>query len=128
MKMLKLPGSCLARYPGVVLTAITLLITIPAAAAAAGQGKVLGMAFDGHQVSDLDKSVKFFETLDFQTAYRTGWQVDKTVNQLGGTKGAEYKVPYRIYLSLLSCANTGVSNATTGAASPLPISCPAIWT
>ena len=89
MQMFKLSGSCLSRYRGILFTVITFLITIPAMAAATGQGKILGMAFDGHQVSDLDKSVKFFETLDFQTAYRTGWHVDKVANKLGGTKGAE---------------------------------------
>lgn len=89
MKILKLSASLFSRYPGIFLTVIAIFISMPALTAAAGQGEILGIAFDGHQVSDLDKSVKFYETIDFQTAYRTGWQVDKAVNKLGGTKGAE---------------------------------------
>jgi catechol 2,3-dioxygenase-like lactoylglutathione lyase family enzyme len=59
-------------------------------AAASGQGKVLGMAFDGHQVSNLDKSIKFYEVLDFHVTEKpTDWKVDKVANDLGGTKGAE---------------------------------------
>lgn len=89
MKIIKLSAACLSRHTGVFLTVIAFFISIPALTAAAGQGKILGIAFDGHQVSDLDKSVKFYETIDFHTAYRTGWQVDEAVNKLGGTKGAE---------------------------------------
>ncbi len=60
------------------------------AGAASGQGKVLGMAFDGHQVSNLDQSIKFYEVLDFHlTEKPTDWKVDKVANELGGTKGAE---------------------------------------
>jgi catechol 2,3-dioxygenase-like lactoylglutathione lyase family enzyme len=66
---------------------------VGAAAAASGaasdQGKVLGMAFDGHQVSNLDNSIKFYELLDFHVSGKTDWKVDKVANELGGTKGAE---------------------------------------
>jgi catechol 2,3-dioxygenase-like lactoylglutathione lyase family enzyme len=54
-----------------------------------GSGKVVGMAFDGHQVSNLDNSIKFYEVLDFHVSSKTDWKVDKVLNQLGGTKGAE---------------------------------------
>ena len=89
MKISNLSGSLLSRYPGVLISVFVFIVSTPAISTAAGQGKILGMAFDGHQVSDLDKSVKFYETIDFHTAYRTGWQVDEAVNKLGGTKGAE---------------------------------------
>jgi len=54
-----------------------------------GSAKVLGMAFDGHQVSNLDNSIKFYEVLDFHVSSKTDWKVDKVMNALGGTKGAE---------------------------------------
>jgi catechol 2,3-dioxygenase-like lactoylglutathione lyase family enzyme len=54
------------------------------------KGTVLGIAFDGHQVSNLDRSIKFYEALDFHlTGKPSDWKVDGTVNRLGNTKGAE---------------------------------------
>ena len=51
---------------------------------------VLGMAVVGHQVSDLERSIKFFETIDFKVAEGPGaWTVDKELNKLGNTPGAE---------------------------------------
>jgi catechol 2,3-dioxygenase-like lactoylglutathione lyase family enzyme len=61
----------------------------PKPAAPADEGKVLGMAFDGHQVSNLDNSIKFYEVLDFHVTSKTDWKVDKVANELGGTKGAQ---------------------------------------
>ncbi len=58
-------------------------------AADTGSPLVLGMAFDGHQVGNLDTTVKFYETLGYPVASRTDWKVDKIANALGGTKGAE---------------------------------------
>jgi catechol 2,3-dioxygenase-like lactoylglutathione lyase family enzyme len=54
-----------------------------------GNTMVVGMAFDGHQAANLDNTVKFYETLGYPVASRTDWKVDKVVNALGGTKGAE---------------------------------------
>jgi catechol 2,3-dioxygenase-like lactoylglutathione lyase family enzyme len=51
---------------------------------------VLGLAFVGHQVSDLERSIKFFEAIDFRVAEGPGnWTVDKELNKLGNTPGAE---------------------------------------
>lgn len=51
---------------------------------------VLGLALVGHQVSDLERSIKFFEAIDFKVAEGPGdWTVDKEVNRLGNTPGAE---------------------------------------
>ncbi len=58
-------------------------------AADTGSPLVLGMAFDGHQVANLDTTVKFYETLGYPVASRTDWKVDKVANELGGTKGAQ---------------------------------------
>jgi len=62
----------------------------PQAGAAPKEAKVLGIAFDGHQVSNLDQSIKFYEALDFHLSGKpTDWAVDKVANQLGGTMGVE---------------------------------------
>ncbi len=51
---------------------------------------VLGMALVGHQVSDLERSIKFFEAIDFKVVEGpTAWTVDKELNKLGNTPGAE---------------------------------------
>jgi catechol 2,3-dioxygenase-like lactoylglutathione lyase family enzyme len=51
---------------------------------------VLGLAFVGHQVSDLERSIKFFEAIDFKLVEGPGgWTVDKELNKLGNTPGAE---------------------------------------
>jgi len=51
---------------------------------------VLGMALVGHQVADLERSTKFFEAIDFKVVEGPGkWTVDKELNKLGNTPGAE---------------------------------------
>lgn len=51
---------------------------------------VLGMSFVGHQVSNLEQSIAFYEILDFQLAEQpSDWAVDEDVNKLGGTPGVE---------------------------------------
>lgn len=51
---------------------------------------VLGLAFVGHHVADLERSIKFFEALDFKLAEGPGnWRVDEELNRLGNTPGAE---------------------------------------
>jgi catechol 2,3-dioxygenase-like lactoylglutathione lyase family enzyme len=51
---------------------------------------VLGLGLVGHNVSDLERSIKFFEAIDFKLVDGpTKWTVDKEVNKLGNTPGAE---------------------------------------
>jgi catechol 2,3-dioxygenase-like lactoylglutathione lyase family enzyme len=51
---------------------------------------VLGLALVGHQVADLERSIKFFEAIEFKVAEGPGaWTVDKELNKLGNTPGAE---------------------------------------
>jgi catechol 2,3-dioxygenase-like lactoylglutathione lyase family enzyme len=51
---------------------------------------VVGMAMVGHQVSDLERSIKFFEAIDFKVVEGpSNWAVDKELNKLGNTPGAE---------------------------------------
>ncbi|HKV05048.1 MAG TPA: VOC family protein [Candidatus Acidoferrales bacterium] len=101
MKKLKQVNSLFYGNLGVIVMAGALAVGIttvglarssagaPNAATPAEQGKVLGMAFDGHQVSNLDQSIKFYEVLDFHLSSKTDWKVDKVANELGGTKSAE---------------------------------------
>jgi len=51
---------------------------------------VVGMALVGHQVAELERSIKFFEAIDFKVVDGPGkWIVDKELNKLGNTPGAE---------------------------------------
>jgi catechol 2,3-dioxygenase-like lactoylglutathione lyase family enzyme len=51
---------------------------------------IVGLAFVGHHVADLEKSITFFEAIDFKVAERSSaWTVDKELNKLGNTPGAE---------------------------------------
>jgi catechol 2,3-dioxygenase-like lactoylglutathione lyase family enzyme len=51
---------------------------------------IVGLALAGHQVSDLERSIKFFEAIDFKVVEGPGaWTVDKELNKLGNTPGAE---------------------------------------
>jgi catechol 2,3-dioxygenase-like lactoylglutathione lyase family enzyme len=51
---------------------------------------VVGLGFVGHNVSDLERSIKFFEAIDFKVVEGpSGWTVDKELNKLGNTPGAE---------------------------------------
>jgi len=51
---------------------------------------VVGLALVGHHVADLERSIKFFEAVDFKVVEGPGkWTVDKELNKLGNTPGAE---------------------------------------
>src|SRR5215471_5036254 len=51
---------------------------------------VLGLALVGHTVSDLERSIKFFEAIDFKLVDGPSkWTVDKELNKLGNTLGSE---------------------------------------
>jgi catechol 2,3-dioxygenase-like lactoylglutathione lyase family enzyme len=51
---------------------------------------IVGLALVGHHVADLERSIKFFEAIDFRVAEGPGnWTVDKELNKLGNTPGAE---------------------------------------
>jgi len=74
----------------------------PGATPAPDNGKVLGIEFDGHQVSNLENSIKYYEALDFHVASRTDWHVDKILNTLGNTPGAESRQAVMETLSSVS--------------------------
>lgn len=101
MKITISPGSLLLVKLFLMVTAVCFTIATPVAASA--QGKVLGLAFVGHHVSDLEKSIKFYETLDFYLQGKpTDWKVDKIVNRLGGTPGAESRTAVMMIQSSVS--------------------------
>jgi catechol 2,3-dioxygenase-like lactoylglutathione lyase family enzyme len=51
---------------------------------------VLGLAMVGHHVADLERSIKFFEAIDFKVVEGPGnWSIDPELNKLGNTPGAE---------------------------------------
>lgn len=61
------------------------LARTPKAGAANAQGKVLGMVFDGHSVSNLENSIKFYKILDFRVVQKPShWKVDKELEKLEG--------------------------------------------
>ena len=87
---------------GAVIFAIT-AAGFAVSSSADDAGKVLGFAFDGHQVSNLDRSIKFYEALDFHLQGKpTDWKVDQVTNELGGTKGAESRIAIMITQSSVS--------------------------
>jgi catechol 2,3-dioxygenase-like lactoylglutathione lyase family enzyme len=101
MKTRKSERSLSSSNLGVLLAAVALTVAMATVGVArsstrsaepgapADEGKVLGMAFDGHQTANLDATIKFYVTMGYPVASKTDWKVDKMANALGGTKGAE---------------------------------------
>jgi len=81
------------------------------AQAATPPADIVGLGFVGHQVADLERSIKYFEAIDFKLVEGPSkWEVDKELNQLGNTPNAESRtatmqvqssvsdVPFRLIL------------------------------
>ncbi len=91
MEQTKTSFSIALRGLGVFIFALVLRLATPWVFAQASDRPtdVVGLAFVGHQVSDLERSIKFFEAIDFKVADGPGkWTVDKALNKLGNTPGA----------------------------------------
>jgi catechol 2,3-dioxygenase-like lactoylglutathione lyase family enzyme len=58
------------------------------------EGKVLGLAFVGRMVSDLDRSVAFYKAVGFSQdpAANSAWREDDVVERLYGTKGIQTRL------------------------------------
>jgi catechol 2,3-dioxygenase-like lactoylglutathione lyase family enzyme len=85
-------SSIALRGLGVFIFTLGLILAIPSLFAQPSDrpSDVLGLAFVGHQVSDLERSIRFFEAIDFKVVERpSAWTVDKELNKLGNTPGAE---------------------------------------
>jgi catechol 2,3-dioxygenase-like lactoylglutathione lyase family enzyme len=91
MEHTKTSFSIALRGPGVFVVALVITLATPLFAQPADRpSDVLGLALVGHQVSDLERSIKFFEAIDFKVVEGPGkWTVDKELNKLGDTPGAE---------------------------------------
>jgi len=77
---------------GVFIFTLVLTVATPSLFAQSSDrpSDVLGLALVGHHVSDLERSIKFFEAIDFKVVEGPGgWTVDKELNKLGNTPGAE---------------------------------------
>lgn len=80
----------ISRGLGVAIAASALVLSLASVRSAKvnadeGNTQVLGMAFDGHSVSNLEKSIAFYKILDFKVVQKpTGWKVDKNLNKLEG--------------------------------------------
>src|SRR5258706_12717114 len=75
-----------------LIFALGLTLATPSlfAQASARPPDVVGLALVGHQVADLERSIKFFEAIDFKVVEGPGaWTIDKELNKLGNTPGAE---------------------------------------
>ena len=106
--------SWLTRKLGVIIATCALAIAVTTvglsrssagaanAAPDGGNPMVLGMAFDGHQVSNLDNTMKYYEQIDFHVKSKTDWHVDKVLNKLGNTPGAESRQAVMETLSSVS--------------------------
>ncbi len=79
------------RSHGIFAFALALALTPAVGAQGADRpADMLGLAMVGHTVADLERSIKFFEAVDFKVAEGpTAWTVDKELNALGNTPGAE---------------------------------------
>ena len=84
------------KHPKALFSILILVLVLTFAAASLyGQpaerpSDMVGLALVGHTVADLERSIKFFEAIDFKLIDGpTKWTVDKEVNKLGNTSGAE---------------------------------------
>ncbi len=91
-------------------------------------GNVIGIAFVGRMVADLDKSVPFYEAIGFtrDTSVDSSWRRDDALNRLFGIKGAQSRTarltvnsnvsgkPFAIYLHELR----GIKRITVGGYMP----------
>ena len=100
MKKQKFPNSLFSRNLGVIVAAGALTVAIataglarspraPKAAADGASKDVMGMAFDGHSVANLDDSIKYWEVLGYTLTNKPEWKLDKEANKLDGTPDAE---------------------------------------
>ncbi len=86
-------GLARLRRVGSVACTLVFLVSAPPAAADEGGG-VVGLAFTGRLVANLDQSVAFYEALGFERdpAADSAWRRDEVVEQLYGVRGIETRM------------------------------------
>lgn len=79
-----------------IVCAAALALCAPACADSSGdpQGKVVGIAFVGRMVADLDRSVAFYKALGFSQdpAANSAWRKDDVIERLYGVSGVETRM------------------------------------
>jgi len=80
------------RYCSVL--ACILILCLSTSLFAADGGRVIGLAFTGRLVADLDQSVAYYETLGFQRdpAAKPDWRKDEVIAKLYGVPGIETRM------------------------------------
>jgi catechol 2,3-dioxygenase-like lactoylglutathione lyase family enzyme len=74
----------------IVALVLVLVTTVLFAQRSDRPSDVLGLALVGHHVADLERSIKFFEAIDFKVVEGpSAWTVDDELNKLGNTPKAE---------------------------------------
>jgi len=90
MKPVRLSNVFTARSVSVFALGLAVGTLTLFAQTAARPSDIAGLALVGHHVGDLERSIKFFEAIDFKVVNGPGkWTVDKELNKLGNTPGAE---------------------------------------
>lgn len=90
----------MSRLSGLMVAAAAcaswLILSAPALAQTPGsaQGKVVGIAFVGRMVANLDESVAFYKALGFSQdpAANSAWRKDEVIEHLYGVKGVETRM------------------------------------
>lgn len=117
MRKSKRMSSWLSRSLGVGIAACALVaavtsVKVAKVSADKGNPDVLGMVFDGHSVSNLENSIKFYKVLGFKVEKKpTKFHVDKSLNKLEGlpartqsrtavltVQSSVSSTPWRLYL------------------------------
>ncbi len=117
MRKSKRMSSWLSRSLGVGIAACALVaamasVKVAKVSADKGNPDVLGMVFDGHSVSNLENSIKFYKILGFKVEKKpTKFHVDKSLNKLEGlpagtqsrtavlaVQSSVSSTPWRLYL------------------------------
>jgi hypothetical protein len=90
MEHCKTSSSNALRALGTLIFALALVMPSLFAQPTDRPSDVVGLAFVGHQVSDLERSIKFFEAIDFKVVEGpSNWSIDQELNKLGNTPRAE---------------------------------------
>jgi catechol 2,3-dioxygenase-like lactoylglutathione lyase family enzyme len=79
----------------VLIAVIAVLAQVPGPAAVSTvPGKVIGVAFVGRMIADLDKSVAFYKAIGFVPVegVNAAWRNDEVFNRIHGTKGVESRM------------------------------------
>jgi catechol 2,3-dioxygenase-like lactoylglutathione lyase family enzyme len=77
-----------------LLSVALICVSLPTPAARAAEGKVLGIAFNGRIVKDLDRSVAFYKSIGFSQdpLAKPDWRRDEVIEQVYNVKNVETRM------------------------------------